>query len=152
MHTEATERIWWRTPKTPKRRKPASGGTTSGTRHILRDPTWVIGCKQTRKKKQETKERWEYLWALPDNVSVWALSVLAEVCGSDECHGAELAGVGPNTHFSSALSNRKQLGNQCWGSVTFLCGSGSRDPYLWLSDPDSNPFFSDLKNANYFSS
>jgi hypothetical protein len=34
--------------------------------------------------------------------------VLAEVCGSDECHGAELAGVGPNTHFSSALSNRSR--------------------------------------------
>ncbi len=52
-----------------------------------------------------TKERREYLWALPDNVSVRALPVLAEVCGSDECHGAELAGVGPYKHFSSELSN-----------------------------------------------
>jgi hypothetical protein len=52
MNTEATERIWWRTPRTAKGRKPASGGTTSGTRHILRDPTWVIGCKQTRNNKQ----------------------------------------------------------------------------------------------------
>jgi hypothetical protein len=25
---------------------------------------------------------------------------------------------------------------QCWGSVTFWCGSGSPDPYLWLMDPD----------------
>ncbi len=30
---------------------------------------------------------------------------------------------------------------QCWGSVTFWCGSrsGSRDPYLWLVDPDPAP-------------
>ncbi len=38
---------------------------------------------------------------------------------------------------------------QCWGSVTFWCGSGSADPYLWLLDPDPYPypasFFSDLK-------
>ncbi len=27
--------------------------------------------------------------------------------------------------------------NQCWESVTFYCGSGSSDPYLWLMDPDS---------------
>jgi hypothetical protein len=25
---------------------------------------------------------------------------------------------------------------QCWGCVTFWCGSGSADPYLWLTDPD----------------
>jgi ribonuclease P/MRP protein subunit RPP40 len=43
---------WWRTPRTAKRRIPANGGTTSGTRHIQRDPTWVNGCKQTRNKKQ----------------------------------------------------------------------------------------------------
>ncbi len=53
MHTEDTERIWWRTPRTAKRRIPANGGTTSGSRHIQRDPKWVIGCKQTRNKKQE---------------------------------------------------------------------------------------------------
>ncbi len=47
MHTKITERIWWRTPKTATRRKPAIGGTTSESRHILRDPTWVIGCKPT---------------------------------------------------------------------------------------------------------
>jgi hypothetical protein len=35
-----------------KRRRPASGGTTSGSRHIVRDPTWVIGCKST---VQETR-------------------------------------------------------------------------------------------------
>ncbi len=32
---------------------------------------------------------------------------------------------------------------QCWGSVTFLygsgCGSGSSDPYLCLTDPDVDP-------------
>ncbi len=41
--------------------------------------------------------------------------------------------------------------NQCWGSVTFWCGSGSPDPYLWLMDPDPtpdpNPFFIDFKDA-----
>jgi hypothetical protein len=42
---------------------------------------------------------------------------------------------------------------QCWGSVTFWCGSGSADPYLWLMDPDPYPtldptsFFSDFKDA-----
>ena len=48
MHTEATERKWWRTPRTAKRRIPANGGTTFGAGHFQRDPTWVIGCKQTR--------------------------------------------------------------------------------------------------------
>ncbi len=28
---------------------------------------------------------------------------------------------------------------QCWGSVTFWCGSGSEYPYLWLLDPDPTP-------------
>ncbi len=29
--------------------------------------------------------------------------------------------------------------NQYWGSVTFWYGSGSSDPYLWLTDPDADP-------------
>ncbi len=35
-------------------------------------------------------------------------------------------------------------------SVTFLYGSASTDPYLWLTDPDSDPavFVSDLHDAN----
>jgi hypothetical protein len=39
---------------------------------------------------------------------------------------------------------------QCWGSVTFWCGSGSADPYLWLKDPDPDPtpFFIVFKDAN----
>ncbi len=36
---------------------------------------------------------------------------------------------------------------QCWGSMTFWCGSGSTDPYLWLMDPDPTPFFIDFKDA-----
>ncbi len=38
--------------------------------------------------------------------------------------------------------------NQCWGFVTFWCGSG--DPYLWLMDPAS--FFRDFNDAkkDYF--
>ncbi len=42
---------------------------------------------------------------------------------------------------------------QCWGSVTFWCGSGSPDPYLWLMDPAPDPtpdptyFFNDFKDA-----
>ncbi len=39
---------------------------------------------------------------------------------------------------------------QCWGSVTFWCGSGSLDPYLWLMDPDPPPFFSEDAKQNYF--
>ncbi len=49
------------------------------------------------------------------------------------------------------------LSMQCWGSVTFWCGSrsGSPDRYLWLMDPDLDPdptpeptpFFSDFQDA-----
>jgi hypothetical protein len=28
---------------------------------------------------------------------------------------------------------------QCCGSITFWYGSGSAEPYQWLTDPDSNP-------------
>ncbi len=55
---------------------------------------------------------------------------------------------------STAGQEKIQLINhfhQCWGSETFLCGSGSADPYLRLMDPDPTPdptpFFSDLKEA-----
>jgi hypothetical protein len=41
--------------------------------------------------------------------------------------------------------------NDCWGSVTFWCGSGSADRYIWLMDPDPTPdptpFFNDFKDA-----
>ncbi len=46
-------------------------------------------------------------------------------------------------------------GLQCSGSVTFWYGSGSGDPYLWLTDLDSDPapdpdfFVSDLQDGNY---
>jgi hypothetical protein len=30
-------------------------------------------------------------------------------------------------------------GNQCCGSVKFLCGSGPSDPYFRLTDPDADP-------------
>jgi hypothetical protein len=44
---------------------------------------------------------------------------------------------------------------QCWGSVTYWCGSGSLDTYLWLMDPAPDPdptphptpFFSDFKDV-----
>jgi len=39
---------------------------------------------------------------------------------------------------------------QCWGSVTFWCGSGSADQYVLLTDPYPTPdpvlFFSDFKS------
>jgi hypothetical protein len=35
-------------------------------------------------------------------------------------------------------------GNQCCGSMTFWCGSGSADPCLWLMDPDRILLFSSL--------
>ncbi len=43
---------------------------------------------------------------------------------------------------------------QCRGSVTFWCGSGSLDPYLWLMNPDwdptpdPTPFFFDFKDCS----
>ncbi len=51
------------------------------------------------------------------------------------------------------------LKNQCWGSVTFWCGSGSGspDPNLRLMDPDPDPtpdptpFFIDVKDAKKIS-
>jgi hypothetical protein len=43
------------------------------------------------------------------------------------------------------------LSKQCWGSVTFWCGSGSPDPYLLLMDqdptPDPSPFFVEFKDT-----
>ncbi len=36
---------------------------------------------------------------------------------------------------------------QCSRSVTFWYGSGSSDPYLWLTDPDPAFFVRDLKDA-----
>ncbi len=36
---------------------------------------------------------------------------------------------------------------QCWGYVTFLCGSGFPDPYLRLMDPDPAPDSTRLKTA-----
>jgi hypothetical protein len=59
----------------------------------------------------------------------------------------------------SICSHLGLTGNQCWGSVTFWCGSGSGspDPYLWLMDPDPDPdtdpipdptpFFNDFKDV-----
>jgi hypothetical protein len=50
------------------------------------------------------------------------------------------------------VKKSRQNFNQCWGSVTFWCGSGSPDPFLWLMDPDPDPtpdpttFFSDFKD------
>jgi hypothetical protein len=43
---------------------------------------------------------------------------------------------------------------QCWGSLTFWCGSGSEslDPHLWIMNPDPDPtpgpttFFNDFKD------
>jgi hypothetical protein len=56
-------------------------------------------------------------------------------------------------HFSvpfalciSPFTIKKRKGTlQCCRSVTFLYGSGSSDPYLWLTDPDADPYqiFSD---------
>jgi len=31
-----------------KKRRTERGGTTSGAGHILRGPTWAIGCNNTR--------------------------------------------------------------------------------------------------------
>ncbi len=52
--------------------------------------------------------------------------------------------------------NCKECFKKCWWYVSFWCGSGSSDPYLWLMDPDPDPplhptpFFSDFKDANFF--
>ncbi len=38
--------------------------------------------------------------------------------------------------------------NQCCGSMTFWCVSGSADPCLWIMDPDPAIFVIDLQDAN----
>jgi len=49
-------------------------------------------------------------------------------------------------------SNQNYASRQCWGSVTFWCGSVYPDPYLLLMDPDPDPtpdqtpFFHDFKD------
>ncbi len=54
--------------------------------------------------------------------------------------------------FPLALKTKKEF-NQCCGSVTCWHGSGSSDPYLWLTDPDSDLapdpaiFVSDFQNG-----
>ncbi len=53
-------------------------------------------------------------------------------------------------HLSkSEVQNSFQSFLQCWGSMTFWCGSGfgSPDPYLWLMDPDPTIFFIYFKDA-----
>ncbi len=49
------------------------------------------------------------------------------------------------------IRNKKasDIWKQFWGSVSFWCGSGSTDLYLWLTAPDPDPtsFFSDFKDA-----
>ncbi len=49
--------------------------------------------------------------------------------------------------FHSTDLMRLSLLNYSWESVTFWCGSGSPDPYLWLMDPDRTPSFIDFKDA-----
>jgi hypothetical protein len=55
--------------------------------------------------------------------------------------------IGSTPHLHQSFS-------QCWGSVTFWCGSGPVDPYLLLMDPDPTPdptpFFSDFKDAKKY--
>ncbi len=38
--------------------------------------------------------------------------------------------------------------NQCCGSMTFWCGSGSADPCLWLMDPDPTIFVVELQDVS----
>ncbi len=51
---------------------------------------------------------------------------------------------------SLCLKNPKHGWRQCCESMTFLCGSGSVDPCLWLMDPDPDPaiFIFDPQEAN----
>jgi hypothetical protein len=59
--------------------------------------------------------------------------------------------VSPYLHrlLLDMVPKKKRRAKQCWGSVTFWCGSGSPDPYLWLMDPDPDPasFFNDFKEV-----
>ncbi len=52
-------------------------------------------------------------------------------------------GLDPNFHCPDSGGECWVIQRQCWGFVTFWCGSGSADQYLWLRDPD--PDFKDAK-------
>ncbi len=68
-------------------------------------------------------------------VCLWCLVVLE---GGNGVH---------NWSGNFRLLNKEDV-NAILGSVTFWCGSGSSDPYFWLTDPDptpdSTPFFGDF--------
>jgi len=55
--------------------------------------------------------------------------------------------IGTSFTDSMAAQYMHHTTKQCWGSVTFWCGSGSTDVYLWLMDPDPTPFISDLRGC-----
>jgi hypothetical protein len=57
----------------------------------------------------------------------------------------ETSAAGLSSLLMYAILRKKkkkfQYENQGW------CGSGSVDPYLWLTDPDPTPIFGDIKDA-----
>ncbi len=75
------------------------------------------------------------------------MSNISQLPGSER--GAGRGGCVPSPWCISinARSTNKGL-QQCCGSMTFWCGSGSgsADPCLWLMDPD--PFVIDIQDAN----
>ncbi len=64
-------------------------------------------------------------------------------CASGLSHIPSHTNLHPNCHLDKIIKENVNSFIQCWGSVTFWCGSGSGTPelYLWLMDPDpdSNP-------------
>ncbi len=66
------------------------------------------------------------------------------ICGDMNVSHKEIDLKNPKTNTKNAGMHNAQ----CWGSMTFWCGSGSADPCLWLMDPDPAIFFIDLQDAN----
>ncbi len=63
------------------------------------------------------------------------------------CLGPKTTAGKKKAHFPWLLSLLITV-NQCCGSITFWCRSGSPDPCLWLMDPDPSIFIIDLQDAN----
>ncbi len=114
----------------------------------IRIRTKISWIRNTRKKERRRIIRTKTCGWLGMMPWTSCLDILkgGQVPGSAACQSA--------SHSSSVPV--REIENQCCGSITFWCGSGSADPCLWLMDPpdpDTFIFIIDLKDVkknNFF--
>ncbi len=106
------------------------------------------GCRQTGSSSLGSRPRGRTCWGSSPRCSSHAGSPVQQIISW--FIQPEVASA-----FTCYQLTVKDPYKQRWGSVTFWCGSGSADPYLWLMDPapdpdptpDPTPFFSDFKDS-----